>query len=190
MAEQILKGEIEPFEGVTQSRRKDYPTVSHVRSGPIPENKSNRKEEKEAICMFKKFEDRILDYQIPLRERKEEYAPDGGPTSRGKIDLLMKLDGVLYLTELKRKDSPESLLRAGLEIETYCRMVDEEQLKDQYGCGALPLKTAVLLHRNGACRPYQEWMNETDFPHVHELLRMWGIQVFTVEDLFGDITCE
>lgn len=191
LAMDILDGTKDPFENVTPSKRKDYRMATHVRSNFPPYPNSNRKEEIEAIHMFAELKECVLDYQVPLTERKGEYTPGDKPKGRGDIDLLLKLDGALYLTELKGKSCPkESLLRAVLEIETYYRMVDKDLLKAQYGCADLPLKKAILLHKDDSCRPYQEWLNKKDFPHVHKLLSKWKIQVFTVEELFKDFVCE
>ncbi len=194
IAKRILNGKLDPFEGVTPSQRKDYWTASHVRPRPVPKFKGDCGEEIEGILIFNQFKDCVLDYQVPLMERKGEYPPGDKPKGRGDIDLLLKLDGVLYLTELKWKSCPkESLLRAVLEVETYYRMVNEERLKAQYGCADLPLKKALLLHDDGRCRPYQEWLDETGFPHVRQLMSDWDIHMFTVEELeerFGKLLCK
>ncbi len=176
LAKKILSGEENPLKDVKRSKRKCYRTKSHKKGRPLPN--SNRIEEREAIELFNN-QDILLDYQVPLRERKGEYPADSEPESRGKVDLLMELDGALYLTELKREDSSESLLRAILEIETYYRTVDRELLGKCFGREGLPVKKAILLFVHPECRPYREWLSK-DLPWVHKLLETWRIEVFTI----------
>ncbi len=194
IAKRILKGDLDPFENVTPSKRKDYWTPTHVRPRDVPKFEGDCGEEIEGIIIFNQFKDCVLDYQVPLMEHKDEYDPGDKPKGRGNIDLLLKLDGVLYLTELKWKICPkESLLRAVLEIETYYRMVNEKLLKTQYGCDGLPLKKAILLHESDGCRPYQEWLKKEDYSHVHQLMSDWDIHMLTVEGLeerFGKLSCK
>lgn len=178
LAEKVLSGEENPFEGLTVSKRKCYRTKSHKKGRSLPE--SNRIEEREAIDLFDRH-DIFLDYQIPLRERKGEYPPDSEPEGRGKIDLLMELNGALYFIELKREDSQESLLRAILEIETYYRTADHELLRKCFERKGLPIKKAILLFDHQECRPYQECLSR-DLPHVHKLLKEWEIEIFTIHN--------
>ncbi len=170
LAERLL-ADPDTFLGeVTRSERKSYRVESHRKDRDIPQ--SNREEEIVAIRLYKEL-DMFLDYQVPLPAWK------GDP--RGNIDLLMEWDGVLYLTELKRESSQETLLRAALEIETYYRMVDRELLLREWPPRRREVGKAVLLFENVACRAYWEWLHPEEFPHVHRLLKEWGIQVFTIK---------
>lgn len=49
----------------------------------------------------------VLDYQVPLKNRREDKA--------GKVDLISLNEDNLYLLELKRQDSNETMLRCVLE---------------------------------------------------------------------------
>ena len=87
--------------------------------------------------MFKKMYNKlgeILDYQVPLKDKKN--------TKAGKIDLISynENENKLYLIELKNDFSKESLLRCALEIITYSKQIDIERLKKDF---SLSNKTKV-----------------------------------------------
>jgi len=76
----------------------------------------------------------IIDYQVPLKANQNDDA--------GKIDLISfsKDDGVIYLLELKGKNSKETLLRCILEISTYYRLLDKENFIKSY---SIPRTTSI-----------------------------------------------
>ena len=118
----------------TITREETYKTESH--EGHINPN-SNREEERIAVEMFnqKKFDfiGEIIDYQTPLKNTAEDVA--------GKIDLLSYDGKTLYILELKKPDSKETMLRCVLEGFTYMKTVDTEKLLKDF---ELPPETNVV----------------------------------------------
>ena len=101
IAEYILQN-LEEFNIKTITRNSSYKIATH--KGKINEN-SNRIEEKMAISMYQQTYEEygtVLDYQIPLKNSR-------GDKGVGKIDLISLKDDTLYLLELKRSDSKETL---------------------------------------------------------------------------------
>ena len=78
-----------------------------------------------SIKLFNKHP-RIIDYQIPLSDKKKDRA--------GKIDFLYvdKEKHTLVLCELKASNSKESPLKAIYEIYTYYNIVDRTKLLADY----------------------------------------------------------
>ena len=66
----------------------------------------------------------IKDYETPLN-----YA------SSRNIDLISVRAGKLYILELKKRNSRETLLRCLLESYTYSRLADRSRLKESFGLG-------------------------------------------------------
>ena len=103
--------------GIPQiTREASYKTVGHdgVFNADTP-----REEEKIAMEMFKQSQGglpyshigTIIDYQTPLKNKRSDVA--------GKIDLLSYDGSTLFILELKKPDSEESMLRCVLEGFTY-----------------------------------------------------------------------
>ena len=69
----------------------------------------------------------VIDYQVPLKSKQSDRA--------GKIDLMTfdESTGILRLIELKAPKSKETLLRCVLEIYTYYKTVDMNELLRSYG---------------------------------------------------------
>lgn len=115
------------------TRRTSYLTESHsYQSSGIM---TNRIEERIAIEIFRQREfqtGKIMDYQTPLKDKRRDNA--------GKIDLLMYDGRLLYLLELKRPDSQESMLRCILEGYTYFRIADHKKLLEDF---KLPTETLI-----------------------------------------------
>ena len=134
IAYEILNN-LAPFEGIKKitrnSKDKSYYTKSH-HNGKISINEaSNRHEENYAKKLFnKKIEHnnlgKIIDFQIPLKDEKNDKA--------GKFDLMVFNEKTLtlYLIELKYGGNQETLLRAILEIHTYCKIINHENLKNDF----------------------------------------------------------
>lgn len=95
-----------------------------------------QKEERMVHCFFNEGEIdgyTVLDYQVPTT--------NGGSD---KIDLVMRKDGVVYITEVKRFGSDESFLRCALEILTYRKKLNG-RFFEAYDCTEKTLKLAVLI---------------------------------------------
>ena len=128
-----------------------------------------REEEKIAMEMFKQsktgvsydYIGNIIDYQTPLKNKRTDVT--------GKIDLLSYDGKTLYILELKKPDSEESMLRCVLEGFTYMQTANKEKLLDNF---ALPsdtiIKASPFVFRN---KQQHEQMTE-DRPHLFKLMQL------------------
>lgn len=150
----------------TVTRRASYKTPGH--DGKYGKG-SGREEEIIAMQMFAQSRGgrpfahigTILDYQTPLKSSRGDVA--------GKIDLLAYDESTLYILELKKPDSEETMLRCVLEGYTYLKTVDHEKLLRDF---ALPPETGVVacpfVFRGGA---QQAEMGE-DRPKLRALMAL------------------
>ena len=131
---------------------------SPERNGEI-RKESNRTEEITAMKMFNKSKQghkyegigKIIDYQTPLKSKREDVA--------GKIDLLSYNGDVLRILELKKPDSVETMLRCVLEGYTYMMTVDREKLLTEWNMPSdTVIKASPFVFRNGL--QYQEMQEE------------------------------
>jgi len=159
-------------------------------------SKSTRKEELDAIIMFnqcrKSVEQSVgdigcvIDYQIPLKNEQRDKA--------GKIDLLSQKDNTVYILELKKYNSHESLLRCVLEGYTYLKTVEKakEKLLTDFSldCDDIKdLKTAPLVFDKGY--PYRDYieLKENKRPKLKELMKVWGVDhIFVCDKSSGKYT--
>ena len=65
-----------------------------------------------------------FDFQIPLKDSRS-----GDSKSVGEIDLLLRDEQSLVFAEAKRLDNKENIIKAILEIETYCRILGKEGME-------------------------------------------------------------
>ena len=139
---------------------------------------SNRREEVIAMKLYNTSYPglgEILDYQIPLKDKKS--------TKAGKVDLIShnKKDNILYLIELKNDVSEETLLRCVLEIMTYINQIDKEKLLQDYNMDSnVEIKPAILIFED--TRPHKDICDE----YVTELLKKFDISLFVanIEEKF------
>ena len=124
--------------GIPQiNREASYKTEGH--DGKFDEV-TPREEEKIAIEMFNQskkglpydFIGKIIDYQTPLKNKRSDVA--------GKFDLLSYDGSTLYVLELKKSDSTESMLRCVLEGYTYMQTVNKDKLIESF---ELPVDTII-----------------------------------------------
>lgn len=86
------------------------------------------------LCVQKNISDyTTLDFQVPTTNRSSD-----------KIDLILKKDGVVYMTEVKKFNSDETLLRCVLEIQTYYQKLNKNFF-EKYNCTKETLKKAILI---------------------------------------------
>lgn len=117
------------FDQIQKIKRGNYKIGSH--NGTTPRETSNRKEERIALALAQKKVlnplGEVIDYQVPLKSKQSDRA--------GKIDLMTfdESTGILRLIELKAPKSKETLLRCVLEIYTYYKTVDMDELLRSYG---------------------------------------------------------
>ncbi|MBR5621602.1 MAG: hypothetical protein IKW49_00255 [Opitutales bacterium] len=145
---------------------------------------SNRKEEKFAIRLAKAHNEPensdikvecdfcVMGYQIPLK---------GGQSDRGvgKIDLVATAKDSskkeVYLLELKKDSSTETLLRCILEIYTYWCQLDHEKfiknfvkkLETNQGLTIIP---AILIFKGSLPHNEYEELNEGNRPNLAKLI--------------------
>jgi hypothetical protein len=62
---------------------------------------------------------KILDYQVPLKGKRSDKA--------GKIDFVSEKGEEIWLVEIKREYSTESILRAILEVATYYHVIADKE---------------------------------------------------------------
>lgn len=117
------------FDQIQKIKRVNYKINSH--NGTTPRETSNRKEERIALALAQKKVlnplGEVIDYQVPLKSKQSDRV--------GKIDLMTfdESTGILRLIELKAPKSKETLLRCVLEIYTYYKTVDMDELLRSYG---------------------------------------------------------
>lgn len=140
------------------------------------ENKTNRLEEITAKELFNQkvisgYE--ILDYQVPLRQKKGDSA--------GKIDVLAAKGDTLYLLELKKECSQETLLRCVLEAETYLRTVDCNKLLSDYSSATnkyTEVKCGPLIYADS--QAYKDLEDATGHQNVRQLMKELKQEVFLI----------
>ena len=83
----------------------------------------------------------------------------------------------LRILELKKPDSPETLLRCVLECFTYLKLVDREKMKGEYVPDEIKDCTDVIANPLVADNGKQigEY-RATDKPKLHELMAKWNIK--------------
>ena len=119
------------------TRESSYKTIGHNGDFDID---TPREEERIAMEMFKQSQrgmpynyiGTIIDYQTPLKNTRSDVA--------GKIDLISYDGSTLYILELKKPDSEESMLRCVLEGFTYMQTVDKDKLLKDFN---LPANTVI-----------------------------------------------
>lgn len=118
------------------TRQSSYKVDTH--DGKHNNQNSNRLEEIMAIEIFNQKSLNILgeviDYQTPLKDKLGDEA--------GKIDIVSydKDNKIVYLLELKREDSKETMLRCVLEIFTYSKTLDKDKFLENFN---LPKDTKI-----------------------------------------------
>lgn len=112
---------------------KGYYNANHAILTPEAFPKNPRREE-EWIAKklmgrtFRQF-GKVFDYQVPLtRDSSNE-------SKSGKIDLVSRKGNKIYLLELKRPGSTETLLRCILESYTYSQLINTQKFVADYGLG-------------------------------------------------------
>lgn len=158
-------------------RNKGYKTHNH---DGIINRETNRKEEITAKKLFntKKFFQgfgRIIDYQTPLKNTR-------GDKGLGKIDLLSMNNKTkcVYILELKKEDSKETMLRCVLEAFTYSKIISREKLFDSFIIEKdYKLKASPLVYMNGV--QYKEYKDKKR-KYLHQLMVNLDSTPFFIEE--------
>ena len=161
VAEFVLE-HLTEFQNIKSIEREQSYNQKH--DGQYDEN-SNREEELDAMKMFNQKDvgaaGEIIDYQIPLKGKRSDKA--------GKIDLLSQNNEAVYVLELKKEDSIETLLRCVLEGYTYKKTVMRKKLYKEYKLDDnLPLRTAPFVYEGG--RQWLEYIDLENRPKLKELM--------------------
>ena len=156
------------------TRQSSYKVDTH--DGKHNNQNSNRLEEIMAIEIFNQKSLNILgeviDYQTPLKDKLGDEA--------GKIDIISydKDNKIVYLLELKREDSKETMLRCVLEIFTYSKTLDKDKFLEDFN---LPkdtkIKASPLVFFNGY--QYKE-MADSDNKYLKDLIKKLEIELFYI----------
>lgn len=149
--------------------------VNH--SGQHNNQLSNREEEIIAIQMFLQNNEydhigKIVDYQVPLKDKRSDVG-------LGKIDLVSSKGNDLFLLELKKPDSTETLLRCVLEAYTYSQILDEKKfLKDFKFPQSKHFRKAAFVFKNGF--QHLQYEDKSRNRNVLELMQQLSVEIFTI----------
>lgn len=156
------------------TRQSSYKVDTH--DGKHNNQNSNRLEEIMAIEIFNQKSLNILgeviDYQTPLKDKLGDEA--------GKIDIISydKDNKIVYLLELKREDSKETMLRCVLEIFTYSKTLDKDKFLEDFN---LPkdtkIKASPLVFFNGS--QYKEMVDDNN-KFLKQLMDKLDIEPFYI----------
>ena len=136
-----------------------------------------REEEKIAMEMFKQslngyiydFIGEMIDYQTPLKNKRTDVA--------GKIDLLSYDGKTLYVLELKKPDSEESMLRCVLEGFTYMKTADNKKLLKDF---MLPSDTVIKASPFVFKDMIQHKQMREERPHLFKLMTLLDSKPFYI----------
>ena len=118
----------------------------------------------------------IKDYEIPINQENNDGA--------GEIDLIAYNEETnkISLIELKRKDNPETILRAILEICTYYCQINKQQFKKEYANqtqNETEIWKVVMVFENS----YQHRQYEDEFSkNIRKLVEKLNIKIFLIDD--------
>lgn len=173
---ECICGRIADLENIQGISREKYKMTSHL--GEL--TKTNQEEKNLAKKLFNQckspdgihrtpydFIGAIIDYETPLKNSNSDKGV-------GKIDLLSVSDDAkcVYLLELKKNDSHESLLRCVLEAYTYSKQVDGVKLKRSFDIPEnYEIKPTPLVSKNGAQWKEMQELKAGKKPHLKELMK-------------------
>lgn len=124
----------------------------------------------------------LIDYEVPLKNKRND--------GTGNIDFISMKNGKLWMVEIKKYTSDESILKALLEIQSYYQIVDKEKLIKDYKKD-LNLndnieieKVVAVFDRTEASNQYRE--NEK----VKAFAKMFNIKVIRLIRYADNELCE
>ena len=175
VAEFLCDNITEFINGIEQiTREASYQTKGH--DGHFDED-TPREEEKIAMEMFSQSKDGlrydfigdIIDYQTPLKNKRTDIA--------GKIDLLSYDGSTVYILELKKPDSDESMLRCVLEGYTYMQTVDKAKLLENFGLSKeTVIKASPFVFKD----KLQHNQMKENRPHLFRLMQLLDIKPYYI----------
>ena len=164
-------------------RNESYRSESHKKLLNPCNNESYRKEENfvKSLFLYNPFEKilgKALDYQIPLKDHQTDNA--------GKIDLITHKENKLFLVEVKKLESKETLLRAITEIQTYYQICDTEKLLKDFGKEGCEIEKAILIFEGS--RPANEYDEIEKRTYLKKVIDLLGVKIFVVKLRCTDLT--
>ena len=130
----------------------------------------------------------IIDYQTPIKKTK--LIENIGV---GDVDLISYNDKnkTLYLIEIKRLKSDETMLRAILEICTYFYQIDKAKLKKDFDySNSTNIKKAVLVFKNSPLYiKYKEAVSNGNYSIV-KLAELLEVEIFNLDIIDNKIVIE
>jgi len=191
IAEELLKKDIiRKIESIKPINRQDYCVRSH--DGRI----TNTYRQEENFC--KKvwvycnktgknlnLLGKAFDYQVPLKSIQADDA--------GKIDLVSynKESNRIYLIEVKKQDSKETILRCVFEIATFYQLLNKENFIGSYkeleNFNTNDIKKTVLIFKKSS--QYQEVQHLKNNPNLKKLIEKLDIKIFSIKSVTekGDV---
>ncbi len=114
----------------------------------------------------------VIDYQTPLKNVQKDTS--------GEIDLLSynANSNIIYIIELKKSGSTETLLRCVLEIYTYSKQVNRVKLLNDFGKPDATLRKAVLVFKNS--QAYRDFQPEDS--EIRKLMKKLGVDFFVLNE--------
>lgn len=164
---EVLKLLLENIESIKKIEKTKRRSEFYIDRFSTSSKKIKRKEER--FCMALYFTSdkgeypfgRVINYQVPLKPRKNEYGTKKDQEGMGKIDIVSLRGDSLYLIEAKRASTKDSLLKTILEIYTYFKQaVQNEHFKEVFGSGHKIFKPAILLFEGSKPANEIKSMNE------------------------------
>ena len=165
-----LLGYIEMLETIPQVTRRGKYRVKRTGTTPRPlEVKKSKVEDRIAMELYNRKTlpplGEIIHYQTPLKDGRNSA-----------IDLLAYDGENLYIIEFKRSNSEETLLRCVLEAYTYSRMVDCENLRNDFCIPAnTPIRKAALVYRDS--QAYKDFKGSD----IKRLMSALGVDLFILD---------
>lgn len=166
------------------SRKKTYKTAGH--DGDISKSRDPKiSERKLAKILFSlsfnsdyRYEEigKLLDYEIPLKNSLKDKGV-------GTIDLLAINDDKrkAYILELKKEDSPESMLKCVLEGYTYSRIVDKKRLFDSFDIPEdYMLVPAVFVFKHKEQWNQIQELKAGKRPMLKDLIKQLSVETFFI----------
>lgn len=184
VAEYVCNHIDEFIDGIKRiTREETYKTESHT-GEHIPSD--DRLEEKIAVKIFNQgkkealdFVGKMIDYQTPLKNKI-----DKDNEGVGKIDLLSynEKNNTLYILELKKPDSKETMLRCVLEGYTYMKTADIQKLFSNFG---RPANTKVVACPFVFWGGYQNYEMNEERPWLKKVMNLLNSKPYYIKEENG-----
>lgn len=151
---QLILNDIQVVKEIKETKREKV-YINHTSTSS--QKTSNREEDRfsMALCHSKGYSyvfGKGIEYQMPLKPRKIEEPNKEYRKGYGKIDLIChKDDTKFFIVEVKKSESPESLLRTILESYTYFKQGANKlkyELEKKFKIEKLVIKPAILIYEN------------------------------------------